>query len=132
MSAGLDRGTLNSVTLDTLAGASVEEASSLTGELIGGILEVGDLLGKGGMGVVYQVFHREWNRQLAMKVPLALGDQEGFDLKRWVREAHTWIDLGLHPRVVSCWFVRQWKGVPILFLDLYSGGSLKERLENVS
>lgn len=130
MSAGLDRGTLNSVTLDTLAGASVEEASSLTGELIGGILEVGDLLGKGGMGVVYQVFHREWNRQLAMKVPLALGDQEGFDLKRWVREAHTWIDLGLHPRVVSCWFVRQWKGVPILFLDLYSGGSLKERLEN--
>ena len=46
MSAGLDRGTLNSVTLDTLAGASVEEASSLTGELIGGILEVGDLLGK--------------------------------------------------------------------------------------
>lgn len=119
----------NSATLDTLAGARLEEATRLTGEVIGGILEVGELLGKGGMGVVYQVFHREWNRQLAMKVPLALGDQEGFDLKRWVREAHTWIDLGLHPRVVSCWFVRQWKGVPILFLDLFSGGSLKERLE---
>lgn len=119
-------------TLDTLAGASVEEATSLTGEVIGGILEVGQLLGKGGMGVVYQVFHREWNRQLAMKVPIALGDQEGFDLKRWVREAHTWIDLGLHPRVVSCWFVRQWKGVPILFLDLFSGGSLKEKLDKRS
>lgn len=116
-------------TLDSLAGASVEEAISLTGEVIGGILEVGPLLGKGGMGVVYQVFHREWNRQLAMKLPLAIGEQESFDLKRWVREAHTWIDLGLHPRVVSCWFVRQWKGVPILFLDLFSGGSLKERLE---
>jgi serine/threonine protein kinase/WD40 repeat protein len=129
VSPDIERRTLNSVTLDTLAGASVEEANSLTGELIGGILEVGELLGKGGMGVVYQVFHREWNRQLAMKVPLALGEQDGFDLKRWVREAHTWIDLGLHPRVVSCWFVRQWKGVPILFLDLFSGGSLKERLE---
>ncbi|MFA5505812.1 MAG: protein kinase [Vulcanimicrobiota bacterium] len=129
MDDSLERATLNSLTLDTLAGASVEEASSLTGELIGGILEVGQLLGKGGMGVVYQVFHREWNRQLAMKVPIALGEKEGFDLKRWVREAHTWIDLGLHPRVVSCWFVRQWKGVPTLFLDLYSGGSLKERLE---
>ena len=63
MSPDLERRTLNSVSLDTLAGASVEEANSLTGELIGGILEVGELLGKGGMGVVYQVFHREWNRQ---------------------------------------------------------------------
>jgi serine/threonine protein kinase/WD40 repeat protein len=129
-SIDLDRVTQS--TLDSLAGASVEEAESLTGEVLGGILEVGQLLGKGGMGIVYQVFHREWNRQLAMKVPLAIGDQEGFDLKRWVREAHTWIDLGLHPRVVSCWFVRQWKGVPILFLDLFSGGSLKEKLEQRS
>lgn len=96
---------------------------------MGGILEVGRLLGKGGMGVVYEVFHREWNRHLAMKVPLAIGVQDDVDLRRWVREAHTWIDLGLHPRVVSCWFVRQWKGVPVLFLDLFSGGSLKEKLE---
>merc|ERR1711907_193628 len=81
------------------------------------------------MGVVYEVFHREWNRKLAMKLPIALGDQDDFDLKRRVREAHTWIDLGLHPRVVSCWFVRQWNGVPILFLDLFAGGSLKERME---
>lgn len=87
------------------------------------------MLGKGGMGVVYDVFHREWNRHLAMKVPLAIGVQDDVDLRRWVREAHTWIDLGLHPRVVSCWFVRQWKGVPVLFLDLFSGGSLKEKLE---
>ena len=123
----LDRPTKS--TLNSLAGASVEEAVSLTGEVIGGILEVGELLGKGGMGVVYEVFHREWNRKLAMKLPIALGDQDDFDLKRWVREAHTWIDLGLHPRVVSCWFVRQWNGVPILFLDLFAGGSLKERME---
>ena len=100
----------------------------LTGEVIDGILEVGRILGKGGMGVVYEVYHREWNRQLAMKIPLHLGGGN-FDLRRWIREAHTWIDLGLHPRVVSCWFVRQWKDVPVLFLDLYSGGSLKEKLE---
>lgn len=80
------------------------------------------------MGVVYEVYHREWNRQLAMKIPLHLGGGN-FDLRRWIREAHTWIDLGLHPRVVSCWFVRQWKNVPVLFLDLYGGGSLKEKFE---
>lgn len=112
--------------LDALAQA--QDADELTGEVIGGILEVGDLLGRGGMGVVYQVFHREWNRQLAMKVPINLGVGGNFDLRRWVREAHTWIDLGLHPRVVSCWFVREWKGVPVLFLDLFSGGSLKEKM----
>lgn len=100
----------------------------LTGEVIDGILEVGPILGKGGMGVVYEVYHREWNRQLAMKIPLHLGGGN-FDLRRWIREAHTWIDLGLHPRVVSCWFVRQWREVPVLFLDLYSGGSLKEKFE---
>ncbi len=103
----------------------------LTGEVVDGILEVGSILGKGGMGIVYEVYHREWNRKLAMKIPLHLGGGN-FDLRRWIREAHTWIDLGLHPRVVSCWFVRQWKDVPVLFLDLYGGGSLKEKLENRS
>ncbi len=105
------------------------QLADLTGEVIDGILDVGQILGKGGMGIVYQVFHREWNRQLAMKIPLYLGAGSNFDLKRWIREAHTWIDLGLHPRVVSCWFVRQWNDVPVLFLDLYSGGSLKEKLD---
>jgi serine/threonine protein kinase/WD40 repeat protein len=110
------------------AGAAITE---LTGEVIDGILEVGPILGKGGMGVVYEVFHREWNRTLAMKIPLHLGGGN-FDMRRWIREAHTWIDLGLHPRIVSCWFVRQWREVPALFLDLYSGGSLKEKLEGRS
>ncbi len=118
-----------SVSLETMTQATAEEAVGLTGEVIGGVLEVQDLLGKGGMGVVYQVYHREWNRNLAMKVPLNLGEGAQFDLRRWVREAHTWIDLGLHPRVVSCWFVREWRRVPVLFLDLCPGGSLKERLD---
>lgn len=109
-------------------GRSSGSITELTGQVIDGILEVGPILGKGGMGVVYEVFHREWNRKLAMKIPLHLGGGN-FDMRRWIREAHTWIDLGLHPRVVSCWFVRQWQDVPALFLDLYSGGSLKERLE---
>lgn len=117
----------------TAAGGAPEAVTSssiteLTGEVIDGLLDVGPILGKGGMGVVYQVFHREWNRELAMKIPIHLGGEK-FDLRRWVREAHTWIDLGLHPRVVSCWFVRQWREVPALFLDLYAGGSLKEKLE---
>ena len=110
------------------AGGGGSPFTKLTGEVIDGILEVGPILGKGGMGIVYEVFHREWNRKLAMKIPLHLGGGN-FDLRRWIREAHTWIDLGLHPRVVSCWFVRQWMDVPALFLDLYSGGSLKEKLE---
>jgi serine/threonine protein kinase/WD40 repeat protein len=113
------------------SGQPATPITELTGHLIDGILEVGPILGKGGMGVVYEVFHREWNRKLAMKIPLHLGGGN-FDMRRWIREAHTWIDLGLHPRVVSCWFVRKWREVPALFLDLYSGGSLKEKLEGRS
>ena len=101
------------------------------GQVVAGNLELGPLLGRGGMGAVYKVFHREWNRYMALKLPLALQDRDQIDLERWVREAHTWIDLGLHPRVVTCWFVTPWNGVPLLLLDLLSGGSLKERMSPV-
>jgi serine/threonine protein kinase len=41
-----------------------------------------------------------------------------------VREAETWIGLGVHPHIVQCWFVTEVQGVPALFLDYLTGGSL--------
>lgn len=34
------------------------------------MFDVLDELGRGGMGVVHRVYHREWRVQLAMKTPL--------------------------------------------------------------
>jgi WD40 repeat protein/serine/threonine protein kinase len=96
------------------------------GDVIDGKYEVKGHLGKGGMGVVYRVHHREWKIDLAVKTPTAemVGNAAG--RSRFIREANTWVDLGLHPNIVQCWYVRELDGIPRLFLDLVSGGTLKD------
>lgn len=36
------------------------------------------------------------------------------DLKaRFIQEAQTWVDLGLHPNIVQYWYVRELDGIPL-------------------
>lgn len=100
-----------------------------TGDIIDGRLEIQELIGKGGMGVVWRVHHREWNKELAVKMPLPalVGSPTARD--RFLREAETWIDLGVHPHIVQCWFVMDISGLPSLFLDFLTGGSLKQWID---
>ncbi len=104
-------------------------AEGLTGQIIDGKLEVKELIGEGGMGAVYRVRHWEWNVDLALKSPHPELLSSEVDRERWIQEAHTWVDLGLHPNIVPCWFVREWRGIPVLFLDYLPGGSLKDLME---
>ena len=119
------------MTLSSHGGVVAESGPVLTGEVIDGKLEVKEMVGEGGMGSVYRVRHWEWNVDLALKVPRAglLASED--ERTRWIREAHTWIDLGLHPNIVPCWFIREWREIPVLFLDFMPGGSLKERLDDL-
>ena len=39
-----------------------------------------------------------------------------------------WIDLGLHPNIVSCYYVRDLGGIPRIFMEYVPGGSLKDRI----
>lgn len=99
------------------------------GDVIDGRMQIQELIGKGGMGVVWRVYHREWNRELAVKMPLPalVGSPTARD--RFLREAETWIDLGVHPHIVQCLFVMDISGLPSLFLDYLTGGSLKQWIE---
>jgi serine/threonine protein kinase/WD40 repeat protein len=99
------------------------------GDIIDGRLQIMELIGKGGMGVVWRVHHREWNKELAVKMPLPalVGSPTARD--RFLREAETWIDLGVHPHIVQCWFVMDISGLPSLFLDFLTGGSLKQWID---
>lgn len=96
------------------------------GLVIEGKFEVEEQIGLGGMGAVFRVHHREWNLDLAVKVPLPEVVADRQSRERYIREAETWIDLGVHPHIVRCWFVREVKGLPLLFLDYMAGGSLKD------
>ena len=42
------------------------------------------------------------------------------------RECKTWIELGLHPNIVSCYYVRRVDGIPRVFAEFVEGGNLED------
>lgn len=100
------------------------------GQVIDGLFEVEHLLGEGGQGVVYKVKHLEWNKDFALKLPLPQSIKTQVARERYLKEAQTWIRMGVHPNIVRCWFVRPVVDLPGLFLDLVTGGTLEDRIES--
>ena len=88
----------------------------------------------GGMGSVWRVRHLSWNTDLAMKRPQPRFFSEGSDQRKadFIAECEHWIDLGLHPNIVSCYYVRDIGGVPTIFSEWMDGGSLKDAINSGS
>jgi WD40 repeat protein/serine/threonine protein kinase len=93
------------------------------GQVILDTYEVKEKLGEGGFGAVYRALHRGWNMDLAVKRALNL-DEESKQF--FIDEAQKWIDLGLHPHIISCYYVRNIDGFPHTFAELAEGGSLHD------
>ncbi|MFB7369484.1 protein kinase [Streptomyces sp. NPDC056222] len=96
------------------------------GDVVLDLYEVLDVLDGGGMGLVHRVRHREWNTELAVKVPrpelvATTAGRTGFEA-----EAGMWVGLGLHPHVVNCLYVRRIDDIPCVFAEWVGGGSLAE------
>ena len=89
---------------------------------------------RGGMGKVWRVHHLSWNTDLAMKQPQAKAFLTEQHKENFVRECESWINLGLHPHIVSCYYVREIADIPTIFSEWMDGGSLDDairiRLEN--
>ncbi len=96
------------------------------GDVIMNLYDVLDVLGTGATAVVYRVHHREWNVHLAVKTPRPETLQAAGSTENFEREAQTWVNMGLHPHVVSCYYVRRLGGVPRLFSEFVDGGSLQD------
>jgi serine/threonine protein kinase len=97
-----------------------------TGEIIFNQYRIDKKLGAGGFGEVYQARHLSWNVDLAIKVPkpeivARTGGVEAFE-----QEAETWVNLGLHPHTVSCYYVRRLDNNPLVFAEYVAGGSLHD------
>jgi serine/threonine protein kinase len=90
------------------------------------LYEVTDLLGEGGMGQVHKVRHRGWNMDLAVKSPRAAMIERAGGVENFVSECETWVNLGLHPHIVSCYYVRTLGGIPRVFAEYVEGGSLSD------
>ena len=88
----------------------------------------------GGMGSVWRVHHNGWDVDLAMKRPQPKYFAEGSDdsKEEFIAECENWINLGLHPGIVSCYYVRDISGVPSIFSEWMEGGSLRDRIRDGS
>ena len=80
---------------------------------------------EGGMGSVWRVHHTGWNVDLAMKRPKAELFITESQAERFTIECEAWINLGLHPNIVSCYYVRSIQGVPSIFSEWMDGGGLE-------
>lgn len=100
------------------------------GDVILDQYEVKAELGRGGMGAVYLVHDRSWDVDFAVKVPQAAQFESAGQRENFVRECHTWMDLGLHPHIVTCQYVRVIAGVPNVFAEYVDGGSLQSWIED--
>lgn len=78
----------------------------------------------GGMGRVCRVRHRDWGVDLAVKSPLAPELMTPNGAQAFFREAEAWIELEMHPNIVTCYYVRELGGVPRLFAEYVEGGTL--------
>ncbi|KAB8330982.1 protein kinase [Scytonema tolypothrichoides VB-61278] len=100
------------------------------GDVILDLYKVTKFLGEGGFGKVYKVRHTGWNIDLAVKIPKPEVVAKVGGVKNFEREAETWVNLGLHPHTVSCYYVRRIDSTPMVFAEYVAGGSLHDWIKN--
>lgn len=103
--------------------------------LLDGIYEVlplnsTQIYAEGGVGVVHRVRHREWDIDLAVKSPKPGSIQTEAGKQNFERECQTWIELGLHTNIVTCYLVRRIDGIPRLFTELVTDGTLRDWIQD--
>lgn len=80
----------------------------------------------GSMGNVYISEHLGWKIKVAIKAPRpeVLADREG--MRRILKEANSWVRMGMHPNVASCFYVLGINKIPHLFIEFIDGGNLSD------
>jgi len=94
-----------------------------------GKYEVIDLLGRGGMGMVYRAFDRQLNREVAIKTVTEgfTGDQEM--LQRFYREAAKTGALK-HPNIIIVYDLGEQDGFPYIVMEYLSGDPLDRIIQS--
>lgn len=89
-----------------------------------GKFEVERVLGRGGMGVVYQAVDLELGRSVALKT---LPQQRAHAIVRMRREARSMAGF-LHPNLALIFGLEAWRGIPVLIVEYLERGTLAHRL----
>lgn len=89
--------------------------------------EILGVLGRGGMGIVYQARHIALRRTVALKMIRSGEQASAEDLARFAAEAQAVARLR-HPNIVQIYEVGQHDGAPFFSLEFLGGGTLAQRL----
>ena len=108
------------------AGAMTPAPQSLTGRRLNA-LEVGALIGAGGMGEVYRARDTKLRRDVAIKVLGYLFTSNPERLGRFKREAQLLASLN-HPNIGAIYGLEESDGVQALVLELVEGSTLADRI----
>jgi formylglycine-generating enzyme required for sulfatase activity/tRNA A-37 threonylcarbamoyl transferase component Bud32 len=95
-----------------------------------GDYEVLEVLGRGGMGIVYQARHRELHRVVAIKMILGGAAGRG-EISRFLREAEAVAQLE-HPNIVQIHEIGRHLGQPYFSLEYIGGGTLDQKLRETA
>ena len=96
------------------------------GDVILGRYEVRQIFRGGGMGLVYRVFHRDWGKEVVVKSARPECFTTEQHVANFTREAETWVTLGLHRHIVSCYYVQRLGGTPHITAEFVNGGTLAD------
>ena len=88
--------------------------------------QVEDILGQGGMGIVYRVKHRHSGEQFAVKMTTLDAQQR----QKFLDELQVWIDLPAYPHLTACRFFRTVEESVVIFAEYVNGGSLLDWIRN--
>ena len=110
-----------------VSGATASPTVAAVDAIIGrdiGAYRVQDVLGSGGMGVVYKALDAKFNRTVAIKfLSATLADTEG--RRRFLREAQTASSLN-HPHILTVHDIGEIDGRQYLVTEFVDGGTLRD------
>ncbi len=91
---------------------------------------VGEIIGRGGMGVVYKARHLRLNRPVAVKMMLNGGFAGPPELERFQHEAEALAALH-HPNIVQVYDVGESGALPYFTMEFVDGGNLAQKQHGV-